>query len=158
MAKLAVSFPQADETDETKALRGQTYREELQPYLTDHEWTHAVSEALRGGQWFPTIFELADHAKRAPAPPPPKNSGFLTGSFGCEICGGTGWEIVERSGYPVSQPCPNLCKPNRVTPSGNGAEISRVEARKEFGGIEAKLKAICREKGFRYPGIEEDAR
>jgi len=178
MLELAL-LPSREEDQAMETLRGDVYRRELQPFLTDHEWTHAVSEALRGGQWFPTIYELADHAKRAPAPPVPQTAGLLTGSFGCDLCEGTGFEPFTRGGYAFVRHCPRGCKPYRPEDGPRGD--SRVESWSaksspaEFGGthsrpipfpdakgIEERLKAICREKtaqgieGFRYVGIEAD--
>lgn len=155
MLELAL-LPAREESDRMVAMRAEVYRRELQPYLTDHEWTHAVSEVLRSQEWFPTIYLLADLAKGAPLPP---NAGLLPGQIGCEICRGTGWEIVERSDYPVSKPCPNGCRPPRLQ------DMPRIkhEIPQELAvSALAKVQAICREKvragqlEFRYPGIDED--
>ena len=109
---------------------------------------------------------------------------MLTGSFGCDLCDGTGFEPFERGSYSFVRHCPRGCKPYRSQDGPRGdarvEEWSAASYGQDFGkvaqrgaseptvpseawpGIEARLKAICRAKvrakvpEFRYPGIEED--
>jgi hypothetical protein len=185
MTELMVSFPIAEEPEEAKAIRGQVYRRELQPYLTDHQWRYAVSEAIRTERWFPQVSVLMEWAQAAPPPPPPPSAGRLYGGFGCESCEGTGFEHFERSGYSFVRHCPRGCKPynpkldgprgsQRVeewrpgSDSGDGwVDVTAERQRRRepdpvtVSALE-RVRAICRQrygagdKAFSYPGIVED--
>lgn len=46
---------------EESAARGAVYRKHLDA-LSDGAWLHAVSEAIRESEWFPTVAELREWA------------------------------------------------------------------------------------------------
>ena len=69
MGQLAACFPSAEESQERKAIRGQTYRQALNR-LTDETWSYAVKAAIEHERWFPTVAALMDYANDAPAPEP----------------------------------------------------------------------------------------
>ena len=101
MTELGVAFPNAAEEREAKALRGSVYRRGIAPYLTDHQWRYAVSEAIRSERWFPGVAVLLDYARSAPPPP---NAGLL-GAAACSRCDGTGFAPVIAEGPVRVAPC-----------------------------------------------------
>ena len=106
MAELGACFPARDEELEETALRAQAYRRELQPYLIDHQWRHAVSETIRTERWFPQASVLLDLAMAAPPPP----SAGLLAAARCAMCDDTGFELEERDGRTWAAPC-SRCRP-----------------------------------------------
>lgn len=106
MAELGACFPARDEELEETALRAQTYRREIQPFLTDHQWRHAVSAVIRTDRWFPQASVLIEQGSAAPPPP---NAGLLSGPP-CATCDGTSFELEERDGRMWATPC-STCRP-----------------------------------------------
>ncbi len=111
MLELAL-LPSREESPEMEMLRADVYRRDLQPFTTDHQWRHAVSEAVRTLDWFPTANQLRTLAEGAPPPPPPAVRGYLAGGE-CPMCEGTGFEPFERSGYKWVRNCSAGCAPLR---------------------------------------------
>lgn len=64
---LLAAFPDRDLDPAMLARRGEVYRREL-GHLTDAQWLHAVSEALRSERWFPPVSALLEFAATAPRP------------------------------------------------------------------------------------------
>lgn len=62
IAKLLVAFPDRDQSAGVLQARGQVYREHLED-LSDEAWFWAVSEAVKGERWFPTVAALRDYAE-----------------------------------------------------------------------------------------------
>lgn len=65
--ELKANLPGQEMTPEQALRRGNSYRREL-GHLTNEQWIHAVSTALRVSRWFPPIAELLEYAREI-APP-----------------------------------------------------------------------------------------
>lgn len=63
MAEL-LTLPERDESPERKAIKGVTYRRELDG-LTDELWLAAVRIALQRDKWFPPVASLLEYASEA---------------------------------------------------------------------------------------------
>ena len=100
MAELDL-LPSREESDPQIALRGQVYRRDLKPHLTDHQWRHAVSAVMWTERWFPPLSLLRELGLAAP---PPKSAGLLSAPT-CETCRSTGFALVERDGRTWATPC-----------------------------------------------------
>jgi hypothetical protein len=91
-------------TEAVLTHRGKVYREALDG-LTDESWLYAVREAVRCEKWFPSVAGLLDYANDAPPAP----TAGLLGAGDCQVCDGTGFEIVERDGREWARRC--ACRP-----------------------------------------------
>lgn len=76
MTALAAAFPDREELPEVKAARGRIYRATLID-LEPKAWQHAVTEAVRREEFFPTVAKLRQYAaaavSSAPALPAPRS-------------------------------------------------------------------------------------
>lgn len=62
LRQLALAFPDRAHTKEFMARRGDLYRTHLDD-LTDDAWLHAVAEAIRYEEWFPTVALLRKYSE-----------------------------------------------------------------------------------------------
>ena len=136
--------------------RGQTYRRHLQ-CLTDRQWFHAVSEAIRLEKMFPAVATLLEYGDTTPPQ-------LVDWTGKCGLCDGSGFEPFERDGHSWVRYCPRGCKPHNDKLDGPKSRDNRTSDLPfpDAKGILERLQAICREKtaqwieGFKYLGIEAD--
>lgn len=70
MKELAACLPDKEQEEAVLSLRGEVYRRELNA-LTDESWLYAVRQAVRNGEWYPTVAALLNYAMDAPDEKPP---------------------------------------------------------------------------------------
>ena len=140
MAELGAAFPAREEELSETALRGDVYRKALQATLTDRQWSHAVSEAIRMCEWFPMAARLVEFGATTP---PPTVLKFTQPSMVCSHCEGTGFEPFERGGYSWVRYCPRGCvipeKGQGQAPDYRTTEERQAESARGLERIKAAL-------------------
>lgn len=146
MTELGAIFPARDEDEAETTIRGQVYRREIQPSLTDHQWRHAVSEAIRMCEWFPPVVRLLEFGMAAPVMDVRRLA-----APECPLCENTGFEPFERGGHAWVRFCPRGCRP------GLGSYPPDYRTDEERREDNARGLALCLEE-LQRRGIDLKAR